>query len=109
MRRTSWALLAGLLILLTGVGRAADTAPSGNWKMSLFLDGKMRLLWLIQIESADGKVTAKVLDKMDRAPVAKLSDLKVADGMLRFAVTIDKNTFQFEGQLPKGEAKVITG
>ena len=70
MRRTSWALLAGLLVLLPAVGQAADDAPGGNWKMSLFVEGKMQLLWLVQVESADGKWSAKVVDKVEGAPKA---------------------------------------
>jgi hypothetical protein len=109
MRRTLWALLAGLLILLPGAGRAADEGPGGSWKMSLFIQGKMTLLWLVQIDSADGKVTAKVLDKNEAAPKATVSDAKVADGNLRFIISIGETRFQFEGALPKGDAKTITG
>jgi hypothetical protein len=102
-------LLAGLLLVLPGAGRAADEAPAGNWKMSLFLQGELRLLWLVQFQSADGKWTAKILDSGERAPKASLGDVKVADGALRFTVTLGETPFQFEGQLPKGDARAITG
>jgi hypothetical protein len=108
MRRIPLALLAGLLILLPA-GRAADQAPAGTWKMSLFIEGKMQLLWLVQVESADGKLTAKVLDKSEGAPKATVSDPKVSDGTLRFTLKLGETAFQFEGALPKGDAKAITG
>jgi hypothetical protein len=109
MRRTSWALLAGLLIVLPGAGQAADQGPGGNWKMSLFVEGKMQLLWLLQVDAADGKLTAKVLDKSEGAPEATVADVKVAEGTLRFTLTLGKAPFQFEGALPKADAKTITG
>jgi hypothetical protein len=111
MRRISWALLAGLLILPPGAGRAADEGPAGNWKLSLFVEGKMQLLWLVQIESADGKLMGKVLDKMEGAPKAptSVSNIKLADGALRFTFSLGETPFQFEGQMPAGDAKVITG
>jgi hypothetical protein len=111
MRRISLALLAGLLILLPAT-RAADAAPAGNWKVSLFIQGKMQLLWLVQIEGSGDKLTAKILDKTEGSPKATISDLKVSDGTLRYALTItgeSATAFQFEGALPKGGAKTITG
>jgi hypothetical protein len=109
MWRTLWAIPAVLLILLATVGRAADEGPAGNWKVSLFVQGKMQLLWLVQIDSADGKLAAKVLDKTEQAPKAKIGDVKLADGILRFTLTINETPLQAEVQLPKGEAKLLTG
>jgi hypothetical protein len=115
MRRISWALLAGLLILPPGAGRATDEGPAGNWKMSLYIEPReglppeKQLFWLVQIESADGKWTAKVVDKAEGAPKATASDVRVADGTLRFTLTLGETPFQFEGQLPKGEVKTLTG
>src|SRR5690349_4927335 len=115
MRRTSRALLAGLLILLPALGRAADEAPAGNWKMSLYIESgegappEKQLLWLVQLESAEGKWTGKVVDRVKGAPAATVSDVKVADGTLRFTLTLNETPFQFEGQVPKGEGKLITG
>src|SRR4051794_32549688 len=109
MRRIPWALLAGLLILACGTGRAADAGPAGNWKMSLFVQGKMQLLWLVRLESADGKLTAKVLDQKAGAPKAAIADPRVADGKLRFTITLEGTAFQFEGELPKQDATVLTG
>jgi hypothetical protein len=104
MRRTSWALLAGLLILLPVTGRAADEGPAGNWKMSIFQKGKMRLVGLIQLESKEGKWTVKMI-----GGGMKASDPTVADGMLRFTLSARDGAFKFEGRLPKGEDKLITG
>jgi hypothetical protein len=104
MRRTSLALLAGLLILLPVAGRAADEGPAGNWKLSIYQKGKMRLVGLVQLESADGKWAIKLIEGG-----MKVSDPTVADGMLRFTVTAQDGVLKFEGQLPKGEAKLITG
>jgi hypothetical protein len=114
MRRTSLALLAGLLILLPGAGRAADEGPAGSWKLSLYLPDdqhppEKQLLWLVQLQSADGKWSAKVLDKLADAPEATVTDPKVADGVLRFTLTVGETPFQFEGELPKGDAKTISG
>jgi hypothetical protein len=102
------ALLAGLLILLPA-GRAADESPAGTWKMSIFIKGKMELLWLVQVEGSGDKLTAKILDTERGAPKATLSDPKVSDGTLRFTLNFGQGPFQFEGALPKGDAKVITG
>jgi len=104
MRRISWALLAGLLILIPGAGRAADEGPAGNWKVSVFQKGKMRLVGLIQLESADGKWTVKML-----GGGMKVNDPSVADEMLRFTLSAKDGAFKFEGRLPKGDAKMITG
>jgi hypothetical protein len=115
MRRTKWALLAGLLLLLPGASRAADEGPAGNWKLSLYIESgegsapQKHLLWLVQLTSADGKWTAKVLDKAEGAPKATVSGAKVADGTLRFTLTLGEMPFEFEAQLPKGEAKLLTG
>ncbi len=109
MRRISWALLAGLLILIPGAGHAADEGPAGNWKLSLFVEGKMQVLWLVQLESADGKLTSKILDKSGGAPKAALSGPKLADGTLQFTISIGDTPFQFEAKFPKADAKLLTG
>ena len=69
----------------------------------------MQLVWLVQVESGEGKLTAKVLDSTEGAPKATVSDPKVTDGTLRFTLKIGETAFQFEGALPKGDAKTITG
>jgi hypothetical protein len=105
MRRTSWALLAGLLILLPGAGQAADqAAPAGNWKMSVFQRGRMQLVGLVQFESAGGKWSAKMLEGD-----VKVTDPVVADGTVRFTIHAGDGVFKFEGRLPKGDSKTITG
>jgi hypothetical protein len=77
--------------------------------MSLFVEGKMQVLWLVQLESADGKLKAQILDKAQGAPQATAGDATLADGTLRFTLTVGETPFQFEGQLPKGDAKLVTG
>jgi len=72
--------------------------------MSLFQKGKKRLVGLVHLESADGKWTVKMIEGG-----MKLSDPKVADGMLRFTLSAEDGAFKFEGRLPKGDAKMITG
>jgi hypothetical protein len=110
MRHFLWAVLTGSLLLAPATVRAADEAPTGNWKVGLFIDGQSRVLWLIGVTKADDKIEAKVLGKISpRAPAITLSDVSAKDGLLRFNFKLQGQTGNFEGRIPEGEGKPLYG
>jgi hypothetical protein len=108
MRQIFWAALAGLL--LAGSGVAADDGLAGNWKLNLFLEGQHQPFWLLQLQQTEGKWTGKVLAKGGRdLPLPNVTDIRLADGLLRFALKVDTTEFTFEGRLPQEQGKPILG
>ncbi len=111
MRHFLWiASWPGCCLLLAERVRAADEAPTGNWKVGLFIDGQTRVLWLIGVEKADGKVDLKVLGKISpRAPAITISDVTTTKGVLRFNFKLQGQAGNFEGRIPEGEGKTMYG
>jgi hypothetical protein len=109
MGRTFGVVLAGLLLLAPGYALAQRQGLAGNWKFSLWGAQGEQTLWLLQLETKDGKWTGKVLDAADRIAAATLDDLKVTADQIRFTVKVQGNSIYFEGQVPKGPADKVLG
>jgi thiol-disulfide isomerase/thioredoxin len=118
MARRSWALLAGVLLLLPALARGADPALAGNWKFTLlnriFKGGEdYPTVWLVHFENQDGKWTGKILSTQEGYPKATLSDLVVTDQTVKFNVSLKVDgapgPWGFEAPLPKEGAKTIRG
>lgn len=110
MRSLLWTASAVLLLVAGGVAPAADDTLAGNWKVKLPTKGGMRLFWLIQVEQADGKWAGKVLAKADEETVpATVSDVSVADGLLRLTLNVQKTKATFEGKVPTEKGKPLYG
>jgi hypothetical protein len=109
MARHSWALLAGLLLVLPGPARAAEPDLAGNWKVTMLDQGKQPTLWLIRIENKEGKWAGTVLDAGEKLPKSTLSDLSVTEDAVRFAIKIEGRTLSFEGKLPADKAGNVRG
>src|SRR5579859_2385590 len=110
MARRSWALLAGVLLLLPALARGADPALAGNWKVTLlnrvFKGGEdYPTLWLVHFENQDGKWTGKILSTQDGYPKATLEDLVVTDQTVKFNIKLKvegaPGPWPFEASLPK--------
>ena len=111
MVRSLGALLAGLLLVQAGAVRAADEAPApaGSWVFTLpFQEAK----WLIKLESKaseGGKWTGSAT-AADKVPEAKVQNVTVADGVLKFDLRLEQQqqelTLPFEGALPKQGDKI---
>jgi hypothetical protein len=112
MVRTFSALLAGLLLALPGTARAAGDALTGTWKVQFGLQGEWPTLCLLKLETKEGKTTARILARMEiikGVSVAGIQNLTVADGILRFGLRVEDQTWVFEGKLPPAEGKLILG
>ncbi len=110
MLRASLAFLAGVLLAAPGVVRAADADLAGNWKVTLYLDGQNRLLWLLKVEKKDNKWTGEIVAAAQQAPKATLSDLTVKDDQLQFNVAVEKQgRLRFTTQVPADGAKEMLG
>jgi hypothetical protein len=113
MVRNAWALLVGVVLLVPGAARAADAAPAGAWKVTLVVDDGRQVIWLLKIESKDGKWTGKIADTTKGFGASTLTDFSFKDDVLRFSVKMETRTgtmpIGFEGKVPKGEAQFIRG
>jgi hypothetical protein len=103
------AVLTVLALAKPGLVRGAEEGLAGNWKVSLFLEGQNRTLWLLQLQEAEGKWTGKIIASAEGAPPITLSNVSVAEGLLRFTVTLQGKPFGFEGRLPTEKGKPIYG
>src|SRR5437868_4948919 len=100
----SYATLPTILwLLVVGATWAADPAPAGNYKLVLNIRGQQAALWLLKLETKDGKVTGSVVtERAGGVPPAKMADLTLRNNILRF--TLDLKTQQgtvkvgFEGK-----------
>src|SRR5690242_1295862 len=109
MPQRSWALLAGLLLVLPGTTPAAEPALAGNWKVTLLVQDSQPTFWLIQLAQKDGKWTGKVLSSGEvedgkKLPAADLQDLSVTADLIRFNLKMAQATANFEGKLPPDKA-----
>jgi len=105
------ALAAGLLAVLPLA--AGDDGLTGSWKFSIFDQGGQRTLWLVRLESKDGKLTATA-DPLKGAPKVKLEEVKQGGDTLSIKFRIADGgpreiIFEYEGKLPKPGAKKIFG
>ncbi|HXG09121.1 MAG TPA: hypothetical protein VNK04_04970 [Gemmataceae bacterium] len=108
MARTAWPLLAALLLVLPGTGRAADI-PVGNWKVT-FTDQEQRqqTFWIIKLERKDGKWTGSVVARAEGVPESKLEDVNVAGDRVAFTVQVGGQSLNFEGR-PAADGKKVLG
>lgn len=114
MIRIVWACLCGTVLAVPSTASAAAEPLSGNWKLSVSVPGQNQTLqtltlWLIKLQSRDGKWTGDVLaSDEERVGKATLVDLKVGPELLRFMLKGQQLSVPFEGKLP-GTAKTILG
>lgn len=110
VRTSCFVVLAGLLALLElGGARAAD-APTGNFKLAFLNQGRMATLWLISLENKGDTWTGSVVAGAEGVPPgATVENVKVSDGIVRFAIRIQRRDFGFEGKVPKEAGKTIFG
>lgn len=109
MPRITWMLSALLLFATTSIARAAEPAPAGTWKLSIYQEGQLQTLWIVELKSKDGQWTGSVLASPGRMPKAKLEGLQVTDDVLRFNLKIESQQLAFEGKLPKEKGGKILG
>jgi hypothetical protein len=109
MVRTSLALLLGAILLIAGPMRAADPPPAGNWKVTILNPDGPETLWIIQLVSAEGKWTGSVLAAGEGFPKFTVEGLNVAAERIRFTLQSPRQSFTFDGKLPKEASKSIKG
>jgi hypothetical protein len=110
MVRASWALLAGMLLVVSGTAQAAGDPLEGTWKLQLALQGEWLNLCLIKVETKDGKPSARILSASDEAKgVARVQNLTVANGAVRFTLPVGGQTWTFEGKVPPAGGKLMLG
>ena len=109
MPRTTWMLSALLFLATAGPARSADPAPAGTWKLSIYQDGQLQTMWILELKSKDAQWTGSILASPPRMPVGKLEGLQVADDVLRFTIKIESQVLAFEGKLPKEKGSKILG
>jgi hypothetical protein len=115
LRRTS-VLLAGVLLALFVAtlpadkpgDKPADKAPAGTWKFTAAEKGETPL-WLIHLESRDGKWTGKVLATAEELPKSEMTTVVVKDGTLRFTIKVADSRINFEGKIPAADSDKILG
>jgi hypothetical protein len=104
-------MLTALWLTLAGMAWAADPVTAGNYKFSLVMQGQQPTLWLVKLESKDGKVTGQVVANHAKVPGAKLAEATIKDGVLRLNMDLKLDQpvrVSFEGKLP-AEGKKIYG
>src|SRR5262245_28095692 len=115
MIRTTWAVLAGLLLVVGAAGQPGPEGPAGTWKLTFTGENKdgekiANTLWLVKFELKDKKWTGSVLNTREGVPATTLENLKVAGDRLQFTLRLaNKQELSFEGQVPKEANKKILG
>src|SRR5262249_23914467 len=66
--------------------------------------GKQPTLWLIHLESKDGKWAGEVLGASGKLPKSTLADLTVGEDRLDFVIKLQGQSLGFEGKLPPAKA-----
>jgi thiol-disulfide isomerase/thioredoxin len=109
MARVSWAVLAATAVLVAAV-HAADEPLTGNWKIMVLAKEQWRTIWLLELESKDGKPQGKILGSAEGFPGGmKFENLRLDGELLHFSLRVEQLAWTFEGKLPKGGDKTING
>jgi hypothetical protein len=109
VRSCAWVVAAGLLAW-AGSARAADSGLAGKWKLELLVQGQHATVWLIRLDTKEGKTTGSILAAAEGFPGdASVENVRVADGTLHFGVKLEGQTWTFDGKLPDGNAPVVRG
>lgn len=91
------------------LSQAASPVPEGTWKVMLpTRPGDYQPLWLLKLESREGKWTGSVLASFERFPRTTLTSAHLAGGVLRFQMRMDGQKVTFEGKA-RGEGNKIYG
>jgi hypothetical protein len=114
MARRTWALLAGVLLLLPALARGADADVAGTWKLTILAkigdEGEEKAtVWLLRFENQEGKWSGKVLSTAEGYPKATLQDLAITAEAIRFSLKTAQGTFAFDGLPPKEGTKAVRG
>jgi hypothetical protein len=108
MKRIACAvLLAGAVLAVVAV-RVLGDGLSGNWTVNLIEQGAQHTFWLLKLEDQSGKVSGSV-EPAENVPESSLHDLRVDGDVLQFTVKVKGVGFDFQGKVPKGDAKKILG
>ncbi|MBV9123221.1 MAG: hypothetical protein JO112_07690 [Planctomycetes bacterium] len=113
MKRKPRFLLAGVLLALSALPWAAaqtevkDQGLSGTWKVSLLVQGQHPALWLVRLQSKEGKWTGEVLASDERMGKTSLTQVNVTPEELTFLLQGEQGQkFSFEGK-PSEAGKVL--
>lgn len=117
MWRAVWVSVAALLLALAGAVWSADDKPANHYKITVRLRGQENSrevpLWLVKLESKEGKWTGQTLAAIEPDFEAKLLDLKAEGDKVSFTLQTKGQKFVFEGKLPRdnkpGLGTVSTG
>src|SRR5438105_58071 len=102
MVRNSWIVLAGMLLVTTAPGRAADGGPAGSWKLSILNEGKMTPFWILTLEKKADQWSGSITVTNQGVPAgATLENVKFSGDLLHFDVRVQNRNFAFEGKVPK--------
>ncbi len=96
-------------LLLAPHAQAGDDGITGHWKVTILEDGNQVSFWLLSLEDKNGKLTGTA-EPLGKVPPTNLSDAKVAGDLLEYTLKVQKGpVFNFQGRLPKAQAKKILG
>jgi hypothetical protein len=96
MRLTA-VLVAVVLVCCPAAGGEGVT---GSWKVTLINKGQQLTIWLIKLETKNGKLTG-FAQGLEDAPSAALDKADLKDNRLSFTFDVEGQSFDFEGKLLK--------
>jgi hypothetical protein len=105
MARVTRILVATFVLVVPAVLLAADP-PAGSYKIMLPLQGGEQPLWLLKLESKEGKLTGTATPGPE-VPAAKVDGLTLDKGTLTFTLTLEKAAFPFEVRTPAKDGKLF--
>jgi hypothetical protein len=93
--------LSLLLTPLYALAADGDAPPAGTWKLSIYQQGNLHMLWIVELKSKDGKWTGTMVATPKDISKGKVEDVEVAGDVLRFKLKIEDQVLGFEGKVPK--------
>ena len=107
MARVTRLMLVSLVLTLPTVLRAADS-PALTYKIILPFQAGDRAVFLLKLESKDGKWTGTATPG-PKVPPAKVESVKIEKDVLSFTLNLGEVIFDFEGRVPKEKDAKILG
>ena len=96
-------IIAILILLAPTLTRAADgeSAPAGTWKLSIYQEGQLHTLWIVELKSMDGQWSGAIVATPKEISKGKIESLQLAGDVLRFNLKIEDRILAFEGKVSK--------
>jgi hypothetical protein len=97
-----------LILALTALpaAQAGGDGVAGNWKVTIFEEGKQFDFWILKLQPKDGKLTGSAVS-LNNVPASTLDNIDVKGDLVAFSIKVNDQVLNFEGKYDKSSKKIL--